>query len=253
VTTRVDAYRQQLRSLGAAEWDAFLLAHSDLPGPRGNLELLEAVANEGTEPSFRRWLDISADHTPSTTPDEFLPACGAVGLGRLAAAGRRDVLVELRRHASDPRWRVREGVAMGLQRLGAADMPALLAEMERWIEGSWLERRAAVAALCEPALLRDARHALSVLDVLDAITRSLSEATPEARRDNDYRVLRQALGYGWSVAVAALPDEGKFRLERWLASHDADVRWIMRENLRKNRLKRLDPTWVARHSDPHVG
>src|SRR5207248_3071330 len=78
---------------------------------------------------------------------------------------------------------------------------------------------------------------------------SVAEATPQARRDPDYRVLRQALGYGWSVAVVALPDEGKFRLERWLASRDLDVRWIMRENLRKNRLTRLDPAWVARCSD----
>lgn len=31
---------------------------------------------------------------------------------------------------------------------------------------------------------------------------------------DDVRVLRQALGYYWSVAVAAAPDEGLARLER---------------------------------------
>jgi hypothetical protein len=157
-----------------------------------------------------------------------------------------DVLVDLRRHASDPRWRVREGVAMGLQRLGAVDMPSLLAEMAWWSTGGWLERRAVVAALCEPALLRNPAHARAVLDLLDALTRSASAAAIDARRDPGYRVLRQALGYGWSVAVAALPRDGQFRLERWCASVDPDVRWIMRQNLRKNRLKRLDPAWADR-------
>jgi hypothetical protein len=27
---------------------------------------------------------------------------------------------------------------------------------------------------------------------------------------------------------------------------DPDVRWIMKENLKKERLKRLDPAWVER-------
>lgn len=244
--TTSDDYRQTLRGLDPTAWDAFLLAHSGLPGPRANLELLQAVADEADETTFRRRLEIDAARTPPETPDEFLPACGAVGLGRLAATGRRDVLADLRRHASDPRWRVREGVAMGLQRLGAADMPSLLAEMERWSTDGWLERRAVVAALCEPALLRHPANARSVLDLLDALTRSVAEAASESRRDPGYRVLRQALGYGWSVAVAALPDEGKPRLEHYLTCTDPDVRWIVRENLRKNRLKRLDAAWVDR-------
>ena len=33
-------------------------------------------------------------------------------------------------------------------------------------------------------------------------------------------------------------------MERWLDTPDADVAWIMRENLKKNRLLRLDPEWV---------
>jgi hypothetical protein len=59
-------------------------------------------------------------------------------------------------------------------------------------------------------------------------------------------VLRQGLGYCWSVAVAALPEEGKPLMEKWCADPDPDIRWIMRENLRKNRLVRMDPAWSAR-------
>ena len=42
-----------------------------------------------------------------------------------------------------------------------------------------------------------------------------------------------------------MPAEGKPALEHWLASEDADVRWIMRENLKKNRLAKMDAAWVA--------
>jgi hypothetical protein len=52
------------------------------------------------------------------------------------------------------------------------------------------------------------------------------------------------MGYCWSVAVAALPDEGKPMMERWLRSSNKDVRWILKENLKKNRLLKMDSAWV---------
>jgi hypothetical protein len=33
------------------------------------------------------------------------------------------------------------------------------------------------------------------------------------------------------VAVAAAPEQGKPRFERWLESEDHDLRWVLRENL----------------------
>ncbi len=57
--------------------------------------------------------------------------------------------------------------------------------------------------------------------------------------------MRQGLAYGWSVAVAANPAAGKPLFERWLASTNHDVRWIMRQNLAKYRLIRIDPGWVT--------
>ncbi len=134
--TRTSDYRAGLRA--ADDWVAFLLSHSGLPGPRANLELAQAAADEGTLEHFRGWLERD---------DEFLALCGAVGLGRLVADGHNELLGELRRQASDRRWRVREGVAMGLERLGLRDMPRLLDAVRDWIDGSWLEMRAVVAAL----------------------------------------------------------------------------------------------------------
>lgn len=240
--TKYDAYRQTLRTL--ADWDPFLLAESGLPGPRGNLELLQAVADEGAEERFERYLAYSPELAPVNSPLEFLAACGVVGLGRIAAGEERpDLLAIIRSFASDPRWRLREATAMALQRIGLREMGVLLKEMALWQSGNLLERRAVVAALCEPALLAVEQHALAVLDILDQITSGLQQVAE--RKSEPMRVLRQGLGYGWSVAVAACPARGKEYMEKWLACQDADVRWIMNENLKKKRLERLDAAWVA--------
>jgi 3-methyladenine DNA glycosylase AlkC len=238
--SKVDYYRQILHTLD--DWDPFLLQESGLPGPRANLELLQAVADEGSEAQFRRWLTLGPDRAPVNSPQQFLAVCGVVGLGRLLAEGHDEVLPILRDYASDPRWRMREGVAMALQRLGDRDMDALLAEMASWSQGNWLEKRAAAAGLCEPRLLTRPQHAQRVLQLLDDITTSVAAA--DDRKNDDFKTLRQALGYCWSVVVAALPTEGKAAMEKWVPAADSDVAWIMKENLKKKRLQRIDPAWV---------
>lgn len=154
------------------------------------------------------------------------------------------VLPTLRRQAGDQRWRVREAVAFALQRWGDRDLPALLAAMQAWSQGSLLERRAVVAGLCEPRLLTKPATVRRVLTLLDAITHSLLVVSD--RRQDDFQALRKTLGYGWSVATAALPAAGQPLMEKWLAHADRDIRWIMKTNLSKNRLQRIDPDWVRR-------
>jgi hypothetical protein len=237
---KTEAYRETLRTL--TDWDQFLMKESGLPGPRGNLELMQAVADEGTLDLFQRYLSYTPDRASTNSPEGFLAMSGVVGLGRLLAEGDVDQLVVLRACANDPRWRVREAVAMALQRWGGVDMTALLKAMNDWVKGTLLERRAVVAAVCEPRLLRDPKCAKRVLKLLDTITTSIVRETD--RRAEDFKTLRQALGYCWSVAVVASPIEGKPAMEKWLVNPDADVAWIMRENLKKNRLQRMDAKWV---------
>ncbi len=264
-------YGPVLAALSADDWESYLLAHSNLPGQRGNLELAQAAADMGTEAQFRRWAGLGPDVAPENTPECFLAFCGVVGLGAVLARsaplppqswgeqglfpspevgrgaggeGQPAILPILRDLASDPRWRIREAVAMALQRWGDTDMPGLLAAMADWTAGNPLEQRAAAAALCEPRLLKDPEHAAGVLRILDEITTSIPQVTD--RKSDAFKTLRQGLAYCWSVAVAALPDAGKPLMEKWLASPDPDIRWIMRENLKKNRLAKMDAAWVAR-------
>jgi hypothetical protein len=235
--SKVNDYRQVLKKLD--DWIPFLRKESGLPGPRGNLELAYAVAEEGNKEQFEQLLSFPAEEN---TPDVFLVFCGVVGLGKLAAH-EPELFERLCVYASDPRWRIREAVATGLQLSGDQDMDLLLKEMQQWSQGNWYEKRAAAAALAEPRLLKQPNHAKRVLIILDQITAAMESAN--YRKDEAFKVLRQGMAYCWSVAVVALPESGKPLMETWLASQDADIRWMMKENLKKNRLVKMDAEWVA--------
>lgn len=240
-----DRYTKALS--GLKEWDAYLLRESHLPGPRGNLELAQAAADLGGRRQFKGWVSFDASEAPANTSGEFLVVCGVLGYGRLLAEGDMKALAEVRRAAGDPRWRVREAAAMALQRLGDVDWGALLAAARSFAEGTPLEQRAAAAGLCEPRFLSAEADAASVLAILDQITASF--ASTRERAGEDFQALKKGLGYCWSVAVAANPRAGKAMMERWSRYEDRDVQWVMRENLKKSRLRRVDPSWVERMTD----
>jgi len=234
--SKIDDYRETLKKLD--DWIPFLLRESGLPGPRGNLELAYAVAEGGSKEQFEKLLAFQAKEN---TPEVFLVFCGIVGLGKLAA-NETKLFGRLRGYASDPRWRIREAVATGLQLVGDQDMELLLKEMQKWSHGNWYEKRAAAAALAEPRLLKEHRVVKQVLQILDKITASMESA--DNPKDEAFKVLRQGMGYCWSVAVAALPEAGKPIIGKWLTSHSKDVHWIIKENLKKNRLVKMDANWV---------
>jgi hypothetical protein len=218
--------RDALAAVPACDWDGYLHASSELPGPRANLELAQAAADLGDERSFRRWV---------ASADEYLATCGAIGIGRLIASGRGHLWPILRAAADDPRWRVREGVAMGLQRIGDANLEYLLDEIESWVDGTPLLRRAAIAGISEPRLVNDPTVAHRAILLIERVTWTL--LAEDDRRSPGVRALRGALGYCWSVAVAADPRHGVPAFTRIEAIDDPDIRWIMRENRRKKRMQ----------------
>jgi hypothetical protein len=77
-----------------------------------------------------------------------------------------------------------------------------------------------------------------------AVDRVTESVAAKERRSDEFRTLRQALGYCWSVVVVADPELGKSRFQRWASSADPDARWIVKENLKKTRLLRLDRPWA---------
>ena len=234
----------------------YIASNSNLPGPRGNLELAEAFGDAtgqyAQEKSGQLWelcakmTKVSADEAPVNSPRELIPFCGAVGMGALGAACPTlfaEALAALRASANDPRWRMREAVPMALQRLITAHPQETLNALERWAaEGSPLEMRAAAAGVAEPALLRNGESAQAALGLHETIFERMPEF--DDRKSDEFKALRKGLGYTLSVVVQAAPQEGFAFMRQLAAMQDKDVLWIVKENLKKNRLVKNFPTQV---------
>lgn len=240
--SKVDYYRAKLRELHS--WDAYLLEQSNLPGPRANLELAFAVGLEGDEDLFLRYAALEEADAPANAPEGFLAVCGVLGLGYLIARGGTSHLAIIRKRASDNRWRIREAVALGLQQYGVVDLMGLLSIMEEWSHGNLSEQRAVIVTLCEPKLIKDGQICVRILNLLDRITGSI--LNEDNRKKQGFQVLKKSLGYCWSVLVASCPELGKPQMEKWMKEDNPDIRWIMKQNLKKKRLERIDAEWVSR-------
>jgi len=228
VMVNLTAETAALGRLDPAAWAEYLEQRSGLPGARANLTLVQAAAESARADVVDRLLQHGG---------EYQAMCAAAAAG-LRAAGD---LVELARSlAVDDRWRVREGVVIGLQLLGDREPDALFAIVSDWVvDPDPLVVRAAVAAISEPRLIRGRAAAHLALDICRLATERLLEVPPSGRRRPAARTLRQALGYCWSVAVAADPETGVPAFTALSRSTDPDIAWVVRENRRKKRLERL--------------
>jgi hypothetical protein len=236
--------------------------NSGLPGPRANLELAYSFAKSVAATSIGEWqwelllsmVGTSPAEAPVNSPKVYLAFCGLLALGTLYGEGiprprRRAALAALKRAASDPRWRIREGAAMGMQLIGEKDPQALRKIVEGWLPASSLwEMRAIAAALAHPPLLVDLEFALFSLDVAAKILASLARTGAKRRGGEDFRVLRQGLGYALSIYTAASPAEGFALLRKSASIHDHDIAWVVTQNLKKKRLSVRFPEEVRKVS-----
>jgi hypothetical protein len=78
----------------------FLLRGWGLPGPRGNLELAQVVADLSNQELSERYLGHDGDQAPTNSPYEFLAFCGVVGLGRLLVEDKSEMPATLRHCAA---------------------------------------------------------------------------------------------------------------------------------------------------------
>lgn len=228
-------------ALASGTIEEYLVANSHLPGPRLNLRLVGAVADavDQVQSLLPRWIELSPEDAPGDDPRVILPCAAAVAYGELAATRpeRFDETDDrLYRAASDSRWRVREAVTLGLQRMLHADFDGTIAVLLGWAEDdNLLVVRAAAAGVAEPPLLKRHRRAKSALEVQRRAVDRLHHTPSAQRRTEETRVLRQALGFSISVAVAATGDFGLLR--EMAAAGDPDLDWVVRENVKKSRLQ----------------
>jgi hypothetical protein len=253
----VDLLNDFLKTDDEEKIRGFLVSNSNLPGPRGNLELAEAFAEVVEDYSVThpqeiwtlasRLADVPPREAPVNNPKEFLPFCGVVAIGAIGSVQStfyRKAFAFLKEQADDPRWRTREAVAMGIQKLVAKQSRNTLKGLESWIENSeWLAMRAVAAGVAEPALLRDEQTARKALELHKKIFAQILAV--RERKSDEFKTLRQALGYSLSVVICAIPQEGFEYMQQLVDSQDADILWVTKENLKKNRLIKNFPDEVA--------
>ena len=134
---------------------------------------------------------------------------------------------------------------MGIQEISVNNIEKTLENIEPWIDGNFLEQRAVVAGLCEPKLLKNEINNINILKILEKITRNINH---DNKLSDQEVSLRKALGYGWSVVIVSTPENGKRYFEKLFHLSGKHVSWIIKENLKKNRLIKMDSEWVKKCS-----
>lgn len=236
----------------------FIMKESNLPGPRANLDLSNNFAKEFANPNItgtgwellQSWANIKEAEAAVDDPREFLPFCAIRALGAYycyAEEGRKGVIQSIFKSAmNDPRWRVREASAMGLQSIGEHDFLVLRRLLDIWQkDATRLEQRAFVATLAHPPLLKKKENTLYCLQLATLIMESILSGDRPKEDPEHFRVLSKGLEYSLSVFAANAPEEGFAMLERFAESGDVRIIKIIKSNLTKSRLTKKFAPKVA--------
>lgn len=219
--------------------EEFVVAHSNLPGPRGNLELAFALAEiYGDLEVLLRWVDITEDEADVNDPKSFLAFCAAVCLGKIYTNTKDPKLISrLKGLANDGRWRMREAVAFGFQIIGEHDFDELETIFSEWIEeANNLEKRAILVSLAHPPFLTEER-AKFCFEIANGILQQITNG-------ENFDVLKKGLEFTISVFVAANPTRGFRFIREWIGKRELIDR-ILEKNLKKNRLVKRNPEEVT--------
>ncbi|UCG04509.1 MAG: hypothetical protein JSW11_11100 [Candidatus Heimdallarchaeota archaeon] len=234
----------------------YLLSNSNLPGRRANLELARAftiVVNDNwKDHKDFLWkllislINIDPIQAPTNNPQEFLSFCATWALGTIGASSEIqyiDALSHLKELSTDSRWRIREAVAKGIHELISLRSIETIKEIDTWIsKDHWLSMRAVVTGVAAPTLLQDNQIAKQALNLHKKVLTQVE--TCKDRKSEEFKVLRKGLAYSLSVVVQAIPEEGFKYLKELATSQDNDISWILKENLKKNRLVKNFPSKV---------
>ncbi|WP_185957240.1 hypothetical protein [Gracilimonas mengyeensis] len=179
----------------------------------------------------------------ANSPEEVVGMCGVLGYAEINKANPIAALDYLRPYASHKSWRIREAVAMAIQVLAKENIRMILRHIRSWVNDNGYEQRAVIAGFCEPVVLVDESHNQTILKIIREITENLDH---NDRLNEPEIALRKALAYGWSVFIVASPTAGKKQFEALFDLTGKHIKWIIKQNLKKNRLLKLDPEWVEK-------
>ncbi len=233
----------------------YIINNSNLPGRRANLEMAFAFGECISEiPNIffslvwsllEKLTELSDKDAPNNTPQEFLSFCGTIGLGSIIKVNENyfdKILFKLKKLARDSRWRMREAVRMALWRITRYHPEKILKILQTWIKGGdWLEIRAVAAGLADPELLKNKSIANKVLHIFKNMFNEILKTSLVERKKDSFKIMKKGLGYCLSVVVSNIPEVGFEFMEELALNNDNDINWILKENLKKNRLTKNHP------------
>lgn len=234
----------------------YLIKNSNLPGRRANIEMAMAFSEVVEEINVadidllwnfsEELIKITSNEAPTNNPREILPFCGTQVLGSIGVVSENyypKVMTHLKDLANDPRWRMREAVGMALQRLLDVNSQEMLNDIKQWIiNDNWLEMRAVAAGIAHPRVLERKDFAIFALQLHKKIFEVILDSNE--RKSENFKILRKGLCYTLSVVTQVVPNEGFAYMKQILKYNDPDINFIIRENLKKNRLKKNFPKKV---------
>ena len=184
----------------ANELYAFLSRTSGLPGERANLPLAQtfaqACAADPRAPALvTKMTGLDADEAPGGSPLEFIPLCGVLAAGAIAARqpkARAAMLQVIHDACDDLRFRVRDAVPEALATLGAREGGALLADLESFTEG-YFHAALLLRAMTSGEWLPQIAEAEPAVDVLVRAFRLLDESQRSASRWPGYKALVESI------------------------------------------------------------
>jgi hypothetical protein len=174
---------------------------SGLPGPRANVPLANAFADEcvrrgrAVDPLLTKMAELHPDHATGGSPFEFVVMCGVLGWGARGAADekvRARALTLLHASADDLRFRVRDAVTFSLERIGAVMGDALVAEVAGWMDG-FFHAACVLTALSHAQWLDVTHNAELAVERLHDAAELVRNATRSSMRYPGYKALLDAL------------------------------------------------------------
>lgn len=188
---------------------ALLSRSSGLPGERANLSLASAFAQSCASDAraaslATRMANLDADEAPGGSALEFLPLCGVLAAGAIAARQpkARAAMIQIIHDACDDlRFRVRDVVPQALAMIGAREGGALLAELEPFTEG-YFHAAALLTAMTSQEWLPQIADAEPAVNSLVRAFELADSAPRSASRWPGYKALIEALES--SIAPLAL-------------------------------------------------
>jgi hypothetical protein len=224
-----------------------------LPGPRANAGVVLAFANECVARGTRAdalvatmaTLDVEA--APGATKYEIIPMCGVAALGARAASDPTAMraLATLHDCAEDLRFRVRDGVADALARIGEARGEPLAHDLASWMDG-YFHAAAVLRAISDPKWLTRISSAAVVIERLDEGFELAKNAPRATSRYPGFKSLVEVL-YLAPVEAAARFGVPVFEmLARWSGTKDPALREIVAKVLSAPKLSGRFAEEVAR-------